>query len=119
MHRIKKLFDKKVIYKLLAVLGVILWIAETAYFGFNDKPTTGAEKALDFLALYMIVWGAVGDVFVNSHICVHRHYDVHVDEKALMAAAREHHELEKQSLGMRLFGEAGKADKKRRQDQEN
>lgn len=55
-------------YLLLIIAGFILWIAETAYFGFNEKPENAVESTLDFIAFTMMFWGIIGDIFSNLTI---------------------------------------------------
>lgn len=46
----------------IALIGIALWLAESAYFGWNEKPSGTPEKYLDLLSGVLIVWGIVGDV---------------------------------------------------------
>lgn len=60
-------------YFIILILGTVLWLAETAYFGFNDKPENGAEAALDILSFGMIFYGLIGDLLRNVRITKHYH----------------------------------------------
>lgn len=55
-------------YRLLVLVGIILWLAETAYFGWNDRPQSNAEKFLDTLSWIFIIWGMLGDISSNLTI---------------------------------------------------
>lgn len=55
-------------YLILVVAGFILWIAETAYFGWNARPETAGERTLDFISGIMIGWGIFGDLLKNITI---------------------------------------------------
>lgn len=61
-------------YFIILVLGFVLWLAETAYFGFNDKPENGLEATLDVATLLMIVYGVIGDLSRNVRITKHYHH---------------------------------------------
>lgn len=61
-------------YLTLVVVGLVLWLAETAYFGFNNEPENGLEAALDFITAVMIGWGIIGDLLTNVRIVKHEHY---------------------------------------------
>lgn len=65
----KKPFNK---YFIVLVLGFALWIGETVYFGFNDKPESGLEGLLDVVSFLMMIYGVVGDLLTNLRI--HKHY---------------------------------------------
>lgn len=71
--RTQSSYQKKRFYRWLAILGIVLWFAETAYFGFNDKPENGLEGALDALSFIMIGWGIVGDLLSNLKITKHEY----------------------------------------------
>lgn len=66
----QRVFNK---YFIILILGTVLWFAETAYFGFNDKPENGAEAALDMLSFGMIFYGLIGDLMRNTRITKHYH----------------------------------------------
>lgn len=55
-------------YKIIFFLGLILWIAETALFGWNDKPVNDYERILDTLSWIFILWGILGDLLSNLKI---------------------------------------------------
>lgn len=55
-------------YFVILVIGFALWIAETAYFGFNDKPESGLEGFLDVVTALMMIYGVVGDITTNLRI---------------------------------------------------
>lgn len=66
----QRIFNK---YFIILILGTVLWLAETAYFGFNAKPENGIEATLDTLALFMIIYGFVGDLLRNVRVTKHYH----------------------------------------------
>jgi hypothetical protein len=42
---------------ILIGIGWALWIIETAYFGWNNTPQSGAEKILDTMSWFFILYG--------------------------------------------------------------
>ena len=53
----------------LIVAGFTLWLAETAYFGFNIFSSSDAEKFLDKFSLALIVVGIiVNAIRINTNI---------------------------------------------------
>lgn len=60
-------------HRILALLGLIIWVSETVYFGFNDTPINGWEKTLDFVSMIFIIWGIFGDVL--SGITIVKNYE--------------------------------------------
>lgn len=65
----KRPFNK---YFIIASLGFLIWIIETAAFGFNAKPESGLESFLDVLSGGMIIYGILGDLLTNVEI--HKNY---------------------------------------------
>lgn len=61
----KKPFNK---YFIILVLGFVLWLAETAYFGFNRTPENGMEATLDVATALMMIYGVIGDLSRNVRI---------------------------------------------------
>lgn len=61
----KKPFNK---YFIILMLGFLLWIAETAYFGFNKTPQSGAEGLADAATALMMIYGVIGDLSRNVRI---------------------------------------------------
>jgi len=59
-------------YFIILLLGFMLWIVETAAFGFNAKPESGLESFLDLVSGGMIVYGLIGDLLRNVEI--HKNY---------------------------------------------
>lgn len=59
-------------YFIILLIGFVLWIAETAYFGFNKTPESNAEAFLDVVTAGMIIYGLVGDLLRNVEI--HKNY---------------------------------------------
>lgn len=55
-------------YFVIATVGFILWISETAYFGFNATPENNVEKTLDLLSGLLIGWGIIGDILKGVEI---------------------------------------------------
>ena len=59
---------KKNKYIYIIIIGWALWIGETWYFGWNDKPINNIEKTLDILSTFLILWGVIGDLTKNVTI---------------------------------------------------
>lgn len=59
-------------YFIILVLGFVLWVAETAYFGFNKTPQSGAEGLADTATALMMIYGVIGDLLRNTEI--HKNY---------------------------------------------
>lgn len=59
-------------YFTILVAGFILWIAETAAFGFNKEPANGLEAFLDLVSGGMMIYGLIGDLLTNVEI--HKNY---------------------------------------------
>lgn len=55
-------------YFAIATVGFVLWLAETAYFGFNATPENNVEKTLDFVSALLIGWGIIGDILKGVEI---------------------------------------------------
>lgn len=55
-------------YFVIATVGFVLWISETAYFGFNAKPENNIEATLDFISALLIGWGIIGDILKGVEI---------------------------------------------------
>lgn len=55
-------------YIILAFVGIFLWLIETAYFGWNKKPESGAETFLGVVSWVFILWGVIGDIAINLKI---------------------------------------------------
>lgn len=55
-------------YFLIATVGFILWIGETAFFGWNTEPHSTAERTLDFVSALLIGWGIIGDILKGVEI---------------------------------------------------
>lgn len=49
-------------HKVIALVGLVLWAVETAYFGFNKESQSGAESLLDNISFILIGWGILGDL---------------------------------------------------------
>ncbi len=60
-------------YFIILVIGFLLWIAETAAFGFNKEPENGLEAFLDLVSMVMIIYGIIGDLSRNVRITKHYH----------------------------------------------
>jgi membrane protein DedA with SNARE-associated domain len=57
----------------LIVAGFTLWIAETAYFGFNLYAVSNAEKFLDNISFALIVVGIiVNAIRININININK-----------------------------------------------
>lgn len=59
-------------YFYILLVGFVIWISETAIFGFNAKPESGLEAFLDLLSGGMIFYGLIGDLLQNVEI--HKNY---------------------------------------------
>ena len=59
-------------YFTILLIGFVIWIVETAAFGFNAKPESGLEAFLDLLSGGMIFYGLIGDLLKNVEI--HKNY---------------------------------------------
>lgn len=55
-------------HRALVIIGLLLWIAETAYFGWNKTPVNGIERMADTIAWLFILWGLFGDITSNIKI---------------------------------------------------
>lgn len=55
-------------YFYILVAGFVLWVIETAAFGFNKEPQSGFEGFLDVVAVMLMVFGAIGDITTNLRI---------------------------------------------------
>lgn len=55
-------------YTYFVIIGFVLWIAETAYFGWNEKAQSSPERILDTVAFVLMAWGIVGDILKNVTI---------------------------------------------------
>ena len=55
-------------YKIAVIVGLILWIAETAYFGWNRTPGSPIEGVLDVVSFLLMFWGTLGDIATNLTI---------------------------------------------------
>lgn len=53
-------------YDILFFVGVAMWIGETAYFGFNDKPINGYEKAADIISFFMMGYATIQSWATNK-----------------------------------------------------
>lgn len=47
------------------IIGILFWICETWYFGWNKTPSCWAEKVCDFLAL-VIIFSAMVRMFIDE-----------------------------------------------------
>lgn len=68
-------------YFIILVIGFVLWVVETAYFGFNDKPENGVEAFLDAVSFLMIAYGLIGDLLTNVRIQKHYHNTTNINTK--------------------------------------
>lgn len=55
-------------YTIILIVGVLLWVGETAYFGWNMEPLSSQEKVADVISQLVILWGLVGDILANITI---------------------------------------------------
>lgn len=100
-------------YRLFAAAGLLLCLAETAYFGWNMTAQSGPEKMLDSISSIMIGWGIAGDVLARIKITrnITKRYDIKTDrivfengKEILHAAVKKQAEQERQDLIDRLGG---------------
>lgn len=72
----------------MTLVGVVLWILETWYFGWNAEAGSVAESILDTISTILIVWGVLGDIFSGMSLTitknVHNKYDVANAEKMIV-----------------------------------
>lgn len=66
----QRVFNK---YFIILVLGFVIWITETAYFGFNKEPESNVEAFLDLVSAGMMIFGIIGDLTRNVRITKHYH----------------------------------------------
>ncbi len=59
-------------YFRIALLGFVIWIVETAAFGFNQNAESGLEAFLDAISIVLIIYGILGDLLTNVEI--HKNY---------------------------------------------
>jgi len=55
-------------YKTMAIIGMILWLTESWYFGWNIEAVTSAEKYMDTFFSVLVLWGVFGDL--SSNMCI-------------------------------------------------
>lgn len=55
-------------YRILVLVGLLLWWGENYYFEFNSKPINGIEKGFDITAQVFLWWGIIGDITHNLTI---------------------------------------------------
>ncbi len=60
-------------YFLIATVGFVIWLVETAYFGWNATPENSIEATFDVLSAVLIAWGIIGDILTN--VSVHKTYE--------------------------------------------
>lgn len=65
--------NNRTYYVMLVLVGLTVWITETAYFGFNEKPQSGVEKILDTVSWLFIFWGVAGDIVKTTFSGVEYH----------------------------------------------
>lgn len=57
--------DKQMFYRLLGLMGLVLWLATTAYFGWKIHPSSGVDNMLSTVGAIMAGWGIFGDLSSN------------------------------------------------------
>lgn len=60
-------------HAIIIAIGLAVWLAETAAFGWNWKPQSYAEARWDGLGIVIILWGIIGDILAG--VQVHKHYN--------------------------------------------
>lgn len=55
-------------YLIITIIGIALWLIETAYFGWNSKAQSTPEKMFDAIGWLLIIWGFIGDITTNLNI---------------------------------------------------
>lgn len=109
-------------YIIIIIIGVILWISETAFFGWNDKPESAAESLLDFISGVLIFWGIIGDLFSNVTI-IKKHYNTfnethNITTKEVKVTGKEPHiaynfgTTKKETIDLLKLGRGDKKDQK-------
>lgn len=75
---------KKHKYLIIALAGFVLWFVETWYFGWNETAQSAAERALDMVSLWLIVWGTFGDISNGWEF----HRNTYIDAEAVNMAVK-------------------------------
>jgi hypothetical protein len=52
-------------HELLIIVGFVIWLAETAYFGFNLEPINNIERSLDSFSVAIILSGLILSITTN------------------------------------------------------
>lgn len=55
-------------YLIIALVGSVLWIGESWYFGWNRTAETTAEAWMDSISTILIFWGIIGDILQGMNI---------------------------------------------------
>ena len=63
--------------------GLILWILETAAFGFNDEPINDFEHLTDIISILLVVYGSIGSLFsaLKTVVNIHTHGNIEVGKE--------------------------------------
>lgn len=77
------------------IIGITLWISETAFFGWNDKPINGMERVLDVISWLLIFWGIIGDI--SSGLTYKKQYKIKADT-VIIKNKEQKDEVEKSCL---------------------
>ena len=62
-------------YVIIAIAGLMLWLLENSYFGWNVTAQSGAEKFFDAVSFILIFWGVIGDIL--SGMTIHKDMNVY------------------------------------------
>lgn len=52
-------------YTIIGIIGLLLWLGETWYFGWNKTPKSVAEQMFDSISVILMSWGIIGDLLRN------------------------------------------------------
>ncbi|HJQ07971.1 MAG TPA: hypothetical protein VJ836_00655 [Candidatus Saccharimonadales bacterium] len=58
----------RLFYRKMVFVGLVIWFATTAYFGWKLKPVSGVDGMLSSLGIILVGWGVLGDVVNNLTI---------------------------------------------------
>lgn len=71
--RLETKMKKDYFYRKLVLLGLLLWVLETALFGFNQKPINVYEQMADIVTWLLVIWGVIGDLAGNLKVIKETH----------------------------------------------
>lgn len=65
-------------YTVIVIIGLVLWIGETWYFGWNEHAESPVERILDTVSWLLVIWGVVADILTN--VTIHKETNVTADK---------------------------------------